>query len=74
MPSFKGQISDDDIGQLLHLHPAAERPVARDRALVPDPNGQVLKTQKATVRIEVVASGLDTPWGEAFLPDGSQCW
>lgn len=35
-----------------------------------NPAGVVLTTAKATVRIEVVADRLNTPWGIAFLPDG----
>ena len=37
---------------------------------VPDPDGQVIKSEKQTFKIEIVARNLETPWGLAFLPDG----
>jgi glucose/arabinose dehydrogenase len=37
---------------------------------VENPNGVVLKTEKQTVKVEVVTEGLDTPFAIEFLPDG----
>jgi glucose/arabinose dehydrogenase len=36
----------------------------------PDPDGQVVKSEKQAFKIEVLARGLETPWALAFLPDG----
>lgn len=37
---------------------------------VPDPNGKVIKSEKATFKVEVLAKGFNQPWGLEFLPDG----
>jgi glucose/arabinose dehydrogenase len=36
----------------------------------PDPNGQVVTSEKQTFKMEVLARDLETPWAIAFLPDG----
>ena len=35
-----------------------------------DPDGQIVKSEKQTFKIEVLARELETPWALAFLPDG----
>jgi glucose/arabinose dehydrogenase len=69
MPAFD-DLSEEQMGQLIH-HIRAE---TGNRAARPDfianPAGHVLKTEKQTVKAELVADGLETPWGLAFLPDG----
>jgi glucose/arabinose dehydrogenase len=37
---------------------------------VADPDGIVITSEKQKFKIEVVARGLETPWGMAFEPDG----
>jgi glucose/arabinose dehydrogenase len=70
MPAFASQLSDDQIWQLVQ-HLRLQSGVLKTRpTFVPDPSGVVLKTQKETVKLEVVVDGLNTPWGLAFLPDG----
>jgi glucose/arabinose dehydrogenase len=70
MPAFKGQLDDDQIGRLLAYLRIRSGQMAKAGPATKDPTDLVIKSKKQTVRIEVVASGIDTPWGEAFLPDG----
>lgn len=37
----------------------------------PAPPGEAIVSEQATFRVEKVVDGLETPWGMAFLPDGS---
>ena len=70
MPAFKGQLDDARIGRLLAYLRIRGGQLAKAGPATKDPTDLVLKTKKQTVKIDVVASGIDTPWGEAFLPDG----
>jgi glucose/arabinose dehydrogenase len=70
MPSFAGRLSDEEISQTIAYLRIQGGRLKAAPPFVPDPNGQVIHSEKQTFRIEVVASGLETPWGEAFLPDG----
>ena len=70
MPAFGKQFDHDQVGRLLaYLRVRSGRLVEAGPA-VKDPTNLVIKSKKQTVRVEVVASGIDTPWGQAFLPDG----
>ena len=70
MPSFSGRLSDDEIGQVIAYLRIQGGRLKANPPFVPNPDGQVIHSQKQTFRIEIVASGMDTPWGEVFLPDG----
>lgn len=71
MPSFKGVLDADKIHQTIaFLRFQAGVLKAQPPFTPPSPAGQVIKSQKQTFKVEVVASGLEVPWGEVFLPDG----
>jgi glucose/arabinose dehydrogenase len=70
MPSFTGRLSDEEMGMVIAYLRIQGGRLKAAPPFTPDPNNQVIKSQKQTFKIEVVAAGMDTPWGEAFLPDG----
>src|SRR3954470_566435 len=70
MPPFKEALTDQDAFQMvayLRIQAASlkEKPV-----YVPDPDGQIVKSEKQAFKMEIVARNLETPWALAFLPDG----
>ena len=70
MPAFGSLVNDDQIWQLVQYIRLQSGVLKTRPMFVADPSGIVLKTAKETVRLEVIADGLDTPWGLAFLSDG----
>ena len=40
------------------------------RAAAPDPSADAERSERAVFRVATFATGLDRPWGAAFLPDG----
>lgn len=70
MPAFGQIFSADQIKQVVsHLHTAATSAAGASTKTV-DPDKQVVQSEKQTFRIDVVARGLELPWGMVFLPDG----
>jgi glucose/arabinose dehydrogenase len=71
MPAFKATLSESQIlGLVTFIHEeGAKARLGGTPPRGPQP-GDVVKSEKQTFKIELVADGLDTPWGMAFLPDG----
>ncbi|CAE7378639.1 yliI [Symbiodinium pilosum] len=55
---------------LLALAPLALAPLALAPPAAAQPDGTVYETEQARLRLAVLAEGLASPWGLAFLPDG----
>jgi glucose/arabinose dehydrogenase len=69
MAPFKDLLNEEQIRQLVfHIRTQAALQKGKPETKV-DPHGHVIKSEKQTVKLEVVAKDLETPWGIAFLPD-----
>jgi aldose sugar dehydrogenase len=70
MQPFRSTLDDQQIWQLVAYIRTQASTLKDKPVFVPDPNNQIIKSERQTFRIDVVAPGLETPWGLAFLPDG----
>jgi glucose/arabinose dehydrogenase len=64
------QLTDQQIFELVSFLRTQSGNITPKPEFVADPEGKVITSEKQKFKIEVVARGLDTPWGMVCLPDG----
>jgi glucose/arabinose dehydrogenase len=70
MPAFKDQLTDQDIWQMIAYIRTQTSNLKEKPVYVPDPDGQIVKSETVSFKMEILARNLETPWALAFLPDG----
>lgn len=69
MPAFGGSLSDKEINALADYILTGVKNVNKYTS-EDKPSSDVFKTEQLTVKLDLVAEGMDVPWGMAFLPAG----
>lgn len=67
MPAFGESLSDQEINALAEYILAGVKNVSKYTAS-DKPTSDVFKTEEMTIKLELVAEGMNMPWGLAFLP------
>jgi aldose sugar dehydrogenase len=70
MPPFKEAINEAQVWQMVAYIRTQTQNLKDKPQYVPDPDGQIVKSERQTFKMEIIARNLETPWALAFLPDG----
>lgn len=71
MPGFEAVLTSQEIrAMVVFIRESRERARQQKQPNRTDIDGLVLRSELETFKIERVATGLETPWGIAFLPGG----
>jgi glucose/arabinose dehydrogenase/galactose mutarotase-like enzyme len=71
MPAFRGVLAEEEINRLVAYIQRQRNEFLAGRITLPAPPAQLtLSTERHAFRLETFVTGLETPWGLAFLPDG----
>ena len=71
MPAFRGVLSEEEINGLVAYLQRQRNEFLGGRIQIPTPPAQLtISSERHAFRFETLVSGLQTPWGIAFLPDG----
>ncbi len=69
MPTWKGVLSDKEVGDMADLILESLKSVDQYK-FAGKPTSNIFASEGQTVKLDTVTKGLDSPWGMAFLPDG----
>ena len=69
MPTWKGVLNDQEVGEMADLILESLKDVDKYK-FANKPTSNIFTSEGMTVKLDTVASGLGSPWGLAFLPDG----
>jgi glucose/arabinose dehydrogenase len=67
MPTWKGILKDKEIADLANL--IIKNFATLEQYKFDKPVSPIFKSEELTIKIDTIASGLNSPWGMAFLPD-----
>lgn len=70
MPAFKDLMTEQETWQMVAYLRTQAANLKEKPVYVPDPDGQIVKSEKQAFKMEIIARNLETPWALAFLPDG----